>query len=204
MLDVVVVGRRPVGAERLHVRYHRARHAKAAVGVHVVRAEGAFEELREEVGRLGVQLAGAAIRDGVFVRLVDFGQAAGDERDRLVPGDAPRFAAAFVADHGMREAAVVVLERVLEVRALLAEHAEVGGGLFVSGDLRDLVVQDGGLDHAPNAAVRADRLASRFPTHLSAPTLRAPSRRAGRLSGDRRRSRQRLFYRLTLLRLRGR
>src|ERR1035438_9758134 len=69
--DVVVTGRRAVAAQTGLVAGHGAAHAQAAVGVPVVAAQIALEELAREVTGLRVELAGAVESDGLGTVLVE-------------------------------------------------------------------------------------------------------------------------------------
>ena len=83
--DVVVAGRRRVGAQRELVAGHRAAHAQARVAVDVVGADQALGQLVEDVVVLGQQLAADVEAHGVgAVRLDDAGEPA------RWPGPAPR------------------------------------------------------------------------------------------------------------------
>ena len=89
VVDVVVAGGRRVGAERLLVARHRARHAQPRVGVDVVGADQALRELVEDVVVLGEELAGDVERDAVGPVLADAGgEAVGELVERVVPRDA--------------------------------------------------------------------------------------------------------------------
>jgi hypothetical protein len=69
--DVVVAGRRRIGAERGLVARDRAAHAQARVGVDVVGADQALGELVEDVVVLGKELAGDVERHRVGAVLRD-------------------------------------------------------------------------------------------------------------------------------------
>ena len=86
MIDVVVAGGRAVGAEAGHVSQRGRGHAEPAIGIGVVRAQEAFEQLDREVGRLAVELAAAVESDGVgTVAAHDVEQPLGGESPALGP-----------------------------------------------------------------------------------------------------------------------
>jgi hypothetical protein len=106
VVDVVVAGRRRVGAQRELVAGHRAAHAQARVGVDVVGADQALGQLVEDVVVLGQQLAADVEAHGVgAVRLDDAGELRAGVVQRGVPardgcGGAPRCARASAAAAG--------------------------------------------------------------------------------------------------------
>ena len=86
LVDIFVAGRRRIGAQRLLVAGHRARHAQARIGIDVVGADQALGELVEDVIVLGQQLAGDVEADAVRAVLADrVGEFARDEIERRVP-----------------------------------------------------------------------------------------------------------------------
>ncbi len=86
VLQVVVAGRRRVGAQRLLVAGHGAAHAQARVGVDVVGADQALGELVEDVVVLGQQLAGHIEADRVRAVVADhLRELAGGVVERGVP-----------------------------------------------------------------------------------------------------------------------
>ena len=74
-VDVVVAAGRAVAAEAGAIAGHRRGHAQPAVGVGVVAAEMALEQLADQVDRLGVELAAAVEGDRLrAVRVEDVGE----------------------------------------------------------------------------------------------------------------------------------
>jgi hypothetical protein len=159
VLQVVVAGRRRVGAQRLLVAGHRAAHAQARVGVDVVGAHQALGELVEDVVVLGEQLARHVEADRVRPVVADhLGELAGG----VVQGGVPRHC-------GRRLAAHQALQRLQQPRlardrgagrevqrgALGAQAAEVGGVLGVAAHAGDFVAAGFDDDAAAHAAVGA-------------------------------------------------
>ena len=65
VVEVVVAGRRAIGAEAAGVASHRRAHAEPGIGIEVVGAEGSFEQLLGEVVVLRVELARAIHGNGI-------------------------------------------------------------------------------------------------------------------------------------------
>ena len=155
VIEVLVAGRRRIGAERLLVAGHRARHAQARVGVDVVRADQALRELVEDVVILGQQLAGDVERDRVGTVLGDDRrEAIGDVIERDIPRDLLPLLVARrpqlgpmqtrIADHGRRRGQ-------MQRAALRAEPSEVGrmiGVAMHAGDAVTLRLDDDATAHA--------------------------------------------------------
>src|SRR2546426_180015 len=106
-IDVLVAGRRRVGAERRLVTGSGRGHAQAGIGIHVVRADEALGELVEDIVVLGQELAGDVEGDAVrAVRADGRGEARGGVVERLVPRHAPARLATIATQLGMQRAQI--------------------------------------------------------------------------------------------------
>jgi hypothetical protein len=152
VIDVLVACGRRVGAERLLVARHRARHAQARIGVDVVGSDESFRELVEDVVVLGQELAGDVERDAVGTVLANaIGKPVREHVERALPLRAPRLVPLGVAHERMRQSRGERLRRGGEMQrsALAAELPEVGRMIGIAADPGDAPVRV--LDHDATA-----------------------------------------------------
>ena len=157
VLEVLVVARRPVRAERELVAAGRAGHAQARVAVDVVGAQEAFGELVGDVLRLAGELPGNVERHGVgSMGVNDPPELAGHRVERHVERDfleRPISASPLCVREPVGRA-----DRLVDRAALRAEAAEIGGMVPVAADTVHASVFDVQNHPATDAAVRADGL----------------------------------------------
>ena len=126
-VEVVVAAGGAIGAEAAAVAGHGRTHAQARVGIEVVAAEGALEQLVGGVVVLAEELAGAIDRQGARAPIRQGGADAlhqdregplpGDRRERLVGAGAPEGGGEPVAVQGFAH------------RGALDAHLAEGGGV---------------------------------------------------------------------------
>ncbi len=162
MLEILVVPRRTVRAERELVAARRAGHAQARIAVDVVGAQEALGQLVGDVLRLGRKLAGNVQGHGVgSVCVDDPPEAVGHRLERHVERHALE---GSPARRGQPRAALRVgeavggVDRLVNRAALGAEAAEVGGMVLVAADARDAPVGHVQNHPATDPAIRADGL----------------------------------------------
>ena len=132
VLNIIVTGRRSIGTERLYITDYRRGHTEPTVRVYVIRPEESFEEFIENVRSLCVQLSRPVECDGIFAVLqLDFVKPICGEGDGFVPRNPTWGFASAVANHRIRESAIVVLKDLFEVRAFWTEHTVVWGDIVV-------------------------------------------------------------------------
>ncbi len=160
-VDILVAGRRRIGAQRLLVAGHRAGHAQARIGIDIVGADQALGELVEDVVILGQQLAGNVEADAVRAMLGDgIGEFFRHEIEAGIPGGALARGIALRAQFRMKRARLLLQQgagRQVQRAALGAQAAEVGRVLGIALHAQHLPAV-GFDDHAAaHAAVAAGR-----------------------------------------------
>src|SRR5262249_34829044 len=137
VFDIIVARRRTVVAEGHFIGIGGAGHAKARVGVHVVRADETLGELVENVLRLGSRLARNIKRDRIrTASLDDVAKCPGGMRQRLVKGHGLERSGAVMADLRGDEP-VWSSDNFADLRALHTNSPESGGMRLVALDLDD-------------------------------------------------------------------
>ncbi len=142
VVHVVVAGRWRVGPQREFVARHRAAHAQARVGVHVVGADQPFGQLVENIVVLGQQLAAEVEAHGVRTVLGDgLSEALGGQVQCRVPAQRRGGGLAAQPLHGLQQPGLARdrgCGRQVQRRALGAEFAEVGRVVWVTAHAGDL------------------------------------------------------------------
>ncbi|MDT4832092.1 hypothetical protein FQZ97_656330 [compost metagenome] len=166
LVEVLIGAGRAVRTQRQLVAAAGAGHAQARVGLDLVAAEVALDQLVGQVLGFQRHLPGHVQGDGVRAVLVENGaQARGRGGDGFGHGRTYRLARTLAAQVGVLHAPGLG-ERLVAGAALGAQAAEVGRVLFVAGHLDHLAAShlhdDAAADaavgtHTPNASVRHTR-----------------------------------------------